>query len=280
MRFEVQQGDSNSKNTSDDVDEVYFSLPKFMKMAAAGETIAIDMLHCNDKNLLESSETWKFLHNNRSKFYTKNMKSFLGYCKKQASKYNTKGSRLRAMEDFLKIIEDAKGQEVRTFRLDTLKEKVVELAKNSEFITVSDYFYKGDKKVEREHVEVCGSKYDFTTPLAQVYLSVKTKYDAYGHRAQQAKENKGIDWKAVSHAIRAAYQLKEIYETGDLKYPLKNRDFILKVKLGELDYTTEVAPVLEALIEEVQGLAYQSNYPEMVDKSWCESVVLHYLKSQ
>jgi len=97
---------------------------------------------------------------------------------------------------------------------------------------------------------------------------LQKKYDSYGERAKQAKENNGIDWKAVSHALRAGYQLKEIYETGNLVYPLRKADFLLKVKKGELDYTTEVAPALDMLIDEVELLASKSNFPEAGDREF------------
>ena len=59
--------------------------------------------------------------------------------------------------------------------------------------------------------------------------------------------------------------MKEIYETGDLKYPLKDAEFILKVKKGELDFTTEVKPVLESLVAEVKELVKTVNLPAKPD---------------
>lgn len=69
-------GSNTQKNTSNDVDTDMYSLQKFLKMACDGETIALDMLHCD--NPIETSEVWEFIRENRSKFYTKNMKAFLG----------------------------------------------------------------------------------------------------------------------------------------------------------------------------------------------------------
>jgi len=82
------------------------------------------------------------------------------------------------------------------------------------------------------------------------------------------------DFKALSHALRAGYQLKEIYETGDLKYPLHYRVFLLAVKQGRLDFTTQVQPVLENLVDEIEVLAEQSDLPEKVNrKFWDEFIV-------
>lgn len=270
-------GPKDGKNSAGDVDTVFYSLQKFIKMACDGETIAIDMLHCNDENLMETSPVWQALVANRSKFYTKNMKAFLGYCRKQASKYGVKGSRLRAMEDVLNVLReiDAANPDTR-MDADTSTEKFLRgLAEaHPGKVEVKDGFYKGEKFVDKKILEVCDAKYDFTNKVSYTVDALQKKYDAYGHRAQAAKNNEGVDWKAMSHALRAGYQLKEIYETGDLKYPLKDREFLLAVKQGKLDFTTEVAPALEQVIEEVEQLAEASDLPEKVDRAfWDEFVV-------
>jgi len=81
-----------------------------------------------------------------------------------------------------------------------------------------------------------------------------------------AAENRNIDWKAVSHALRAAYQTKEILTENTINFPLRNADYLRKVKQGKLDYLSEVGPLLEKLMEEVESLALISNLPEAVDR--------------
>lgn len=278
-------GAEHAKNTSDDVDTVYYSLQKFIKMACDGETIAIDMLHCNDKNLLETSPVWKEIVENRHRFYTKNMKAFLGYCRKQAAKYGVRGSRLKAMEDVLEYLKSElamHGDQTPELRMNSTPriELTLKMIANehSKYVKVVDSFYKGEKKVERKVVEVCEAKYDFTTSVQYVVTALQKKFDSYGHRAQQAKNNEGIDWKAMSHALRAGLQLKEIYETGDLKYPLKDREFLLKVKNGELDFTTVVSPALEDVIDEVERLAAASTLPDAVDRKFWDDFVVRIYK--
>jgi len=270
-------GPKDGKNSAGDVDTVYYSLQKFIKMACDGETIALDYLHCNDENLLQDSPVWTALVSNRHMFYTKNMKAFLGYCRKQASKYGVKGSRLAAMEEvlnalrgFLVVDPEAKLNSEASFEAT-----LVAVAKRHPGkVEVKNGFYKGDKFVDKKILEVCDAKYDFTNKVSYTVDALQKKYDAYGQRAQDAKHNKNIDWKATSHALRAGYQLKEIYETGDLKYPLKDREFLLAVKQGKLDFTTEVAPRLEEVIEEVEQLAEASNLPAKVDRNfWNEFIV-------
>lgn len=276
-------GEKDQKNQSGDIDEQYFSLQKFIEMACAGETVAIDMLHCNDKNLISSSPLWDELVSMRAMFYTTNMKAFLGYCKKQAAKYGIKGSRLSALESVVNKLKYAMIDHGEDCKLkDPVSCSMVEIIHNEdenhkEHVKLIDGFYKKDKWIDKQMIDVCGSKFEMNTSVSHVLNSIQAQYDQYGKRAKLAKENKGVDWKAVSHAIRAAYQLKEIYETGDLKYPLAGRELILDIKLGKLDYIDEVQPLLDSLIDEVEDLSETVDLPKKADveffKWWTVSSV-------
>jgi hypothetical protein len=59
----------------------------------------------------------------------------------------------------------------------------------------------------------CDFSYEISFDVQFVGIRVKF-YDDYGHRAKLASENKNVDWKAISHALRAAIQTKEILTTG------------------------------------------------------------------
>jgi hypothetical protein len=58
--------------------------------------------------------------------------------------------------------------------------------------------------------QVCGKTFQESATIGYVIPIVEKFYNDYGRRAKLAAENKNIDWKAVSHALRAAYQTKEI----------------------------------------------------------------------
>lgn len=71
-------GNNNSKNSSEDIDIEIYTIHEFLKHALDGQTVAMDMLHCPDDKLIESSNIWSFIRENRSKFYSKNIDSFIG----------------------------------------------------------------------------------------------------------------------------------------------------------------------------------------------------------
>jgi predicted nucleotidyltransferase len=95
-------GKNNSRNSAEDIDHESFSLHYFMELLYQGQTVALDMLHGN----LETIQTpiWRELKSRRREFYTKNMRAFVGYARKQAAKYGVKGSRLDAAREALAFL--------------------------------------------------------------------------------------------------------------------------------------------------------------------------------
>jgi hypothetical protein len=258
-------GDDKSKNTASDTDSEFYSLHKFLDMACSGEMIAVDMLHCSSP--VFQNTIWNELRSIRSMFYTSEMKGYLGYVKKQAHRYGIKGSKLEAIEAVLKYLQ-SKDQDVKVIDATEVIGGLEGLANLfPEYVEVKRGFWKGNKWIDKIVVDVCSSKFDLTCKIGYIVDQLKRIYDTYGHRAQQAKLNEGIDWKAVSHAIRAGYQLLEIYQTGDLRFPLKEADLILSIKKGERDFTSEVSPILDDVVARVESEAVKSSYPAKVNRS-------------
>ena len=100
----------------------------------------------------------------------------------------------------------------------------------------------------------------------------------YVARAKHAQANEGIDWKALSHAFRAAFQVQHILEDGGYTYPLPETEFLIAVKAGQLPYTTVVGPALDELITHLEQLSAQSNYPETVDRAYWDAWLVTTLK--
>lgn len=259
-------GEKHAKNTVNDIDDTDISYMAFTKLATKGDTSAMDMLHAPSTAIIESSDWWDELVANRSKFYTKSMKSYVGYVRTQAGKYGVKGSKLAVMEETLKIAKASDNGMGRTVS------DIMNSFPTNEFarIVSQDHPAVGPQKF----YEIAGRKFQETLKLGVFVSQLQTIYDKYGHRAQMAKNNDGIDWKAISHALRAGYQAKYIYLNSGFSYPLPETDFLMKVKLGELDYVSQVQPILESLVDEVISLSEVSTYPDQVDPAFLESLVM------
>ena len=251
----ISGGKANEKNTAEDVDEEAIALPEFISQACKGETYAIDMLHCTPECLVSSSTIWDTLVYSRASFYSKDMKAYIGYLKRQVAKYGIKSGRYAAIKEVHNI-----ASEISIY--ETLS-SIVSILPENEFckIVVKDIPNRG----EVEYYEVCGSLHELSITLSEFWGRLNKMLEGYGARVKLAENNEGIDWKAVSHALRAGLQLRDIFVDGDFSYPLAETDFLLKVKKGEFNFVDQVSPILEGLLNELEDLSTRSSFPDKVD---------------
>jgi predicted nucleotidyltransferase len=256
-------GDPFSKNTKDDIDEEMYSLQYFMKLAINGEMIVIDMIHAPDSMIIESNSIWDKLRLHKGMFYSKNLCGYLGYIRKQTAKYGVKGSRINVLKSLLDILKKY------------VPEQKLSSIWNELPITEYSFFVENPKDDRFKLYECCGKKLQENITIGYAIDIVETTHKRYGDRAHQASMNEGIDWKAVSHAFRAGHQLLEIYTTNDLKFPLKNSEYIRDIKLGKLHYTNDhIQEKLEELLFEVEELSKNSRLPEKINRDKLDKFIL------
>jgi hypothetical protein len=264
------------RNTKDDVDVEIYSLHYFLKLAMDGQTVAIDMLHASYDWPEVSSAIWRDLRNHRMMFYTKNLKAFVGYARKQAAKYGIKGSRIADLKLVLDFLEcNSMNNELR---LADLWEDLPQGEHINIIFPIVLEENIGNPRPPRMY-QVCGKSYQETAKVPYVFGIMQKQYDDYGHRAKLAADNKGIDWKAVSHALRAAYQLQDIYNDGDIHFPLKGNLYLRRVKDGIAPWA-EVQRHLEETMEDVERLAKISGLPERVDRKYWDRWLVDILAKQ
>jgi len=249
------------KNSQADVDMEAYSLHYFIKLACEGQTVALDMLHAPTDMVEATSNIWLDIVANRERFYTKNLKAFVGYARRQVSKYGIKGSRLNAAASFVETLNQHDSGD----KMAAVWEKIP-LGEHCHIIR--------DAPSGIPQVQVCGKIFQKTASVGYVQSALKKFHDAYGARAKLAAENKGIDFKAISHAFRAAFQVKQLLTENTITFPLKEAYFLTKVKTGELDYMTECAPRLEDLMEEVETLSAESDLPEKPDRKFWNNFII------
>ena len=189
--YSFTTGSDKSKNVSNDVDEEIYSLHYFIKLACDGQTVAMDMLHAPEKMLITNSSVWRSIVSEKHRFYTKNLKSFINYARRQASKYAIKGSRLNAASQVLKILKSNNSEKKLRKIWDQLPR-------------IEHCHDAGKDPNGMRQYQVCGKIFQESASIGYVIPILEKFYDDYGHRAKLAAENKNIDWKAISHALRAA----------------------------------------------------------------------------
>lgn len=255
--------DTQGKNTKDDVDIDMYSLSYFMHLAAEGQTVALDMLFAPEDMIVYKTPMWDEIVNNRHRLLHKNIKSFTGYCRKQAAKYGIKGSRISIIKECMETVDPYTqlGQHMWQF--------IKELPDHPEY--VRRYH---DDKCKLQVYEICGRKFQETISASEMYDCLQKILNNYGERAKQAAANEGIDWKAVSHAFRVCYEVLELLKYGKITFPLKQADNLKDIKLGKLHYKNDsVEEKLEELMEEVEEAVKVSTLPEQADEEWIDDFV-------
>jgi hypothetical protein len=264
--FRYSSKKDNEKNAPKDVDIEIWSLQYFIYLLGKGDTNALDLLHApiDSETTLLCNKVWKNIYYQRSSFYTKQFPGLLGYARKQASKYGDKGTRLAEIKKVIKFLHlFSDGTRIKEIWDTGLPE--------GQHIFINNTI--NEDKPYRTY-EICGRQFQETVTVKYVYDAIKKIVDEYGSRAIKAEKNEGLDWKAISHAVRAGYQIIDLYTTGDIIWPLKESDFIFAVKQGEKHFAKEVAPVVDELVKTVEILAEESNYPNNINKKYWDNYIV------
>lgn len=260
------------KNTKDDVDVEFYSLKKYIQMLNEGQTVALELLFTPDDKIIEADPSWYSLREYwKSIFLNKKTTAFVGYCKTQADKYGVKGSRMAAIK---KAIEALNNFPIKG-KLDLIWSELQDYLYGVEFVEFGE---QETKHGMIPYMKVCESMYQDNQSWENAYKALKTKYDVYGARAQQAERNEGIDWKALSHAYRVCCQAIELLRDHKLTLPLKENDLkmVKNVKLGLVPFK-EFQPLLELKLKEVIKAEEESTLnSEMKDKEFCDDFVYQY----
>lgn len=265
---------STEKNTPEDRDFESMSLHQFIKLAIEGQTVALDMLFANKESIIHSSPEWDYLVENRRRLISKKCESFLGYCKQQANKYGIKGSRVAAVRTIVDILEQ---DDIFPLQSKMREYNWQRVADSYEFIDVVEIIQTDGTPLK--HLSVCNRKVPYTVTVKEALRVYTGLLNEYGKRAIQAESNEGVDWKAMSHAVRVGRMALTILSGEDIVFPLSYAEHLLNIKLGKLDYKI-VAKQVEDLLEAIERVAEVSPLPAEPDIEWAEQFILHMYKKE
>lgn|SRR3990167_1696369 len=273
VSLNTSTGKQSSKNSKNDVDKEMLTLHGFIKLANEGQTMIYDMLFAPKKHWINTSDVWEDIIANREKLLSKKMSAFSGYCVHQASKYGIKGSRIFSVEKSISFLKELDFNEKMKFRWREIKSFVDEYNKvkfnsikkdgtEDKFVNIVQCRHPSG--VMEDHLEVNGRKFSQNMKIKEVVMILQKIYDNYGERAQLARKNEGIDWKALSHAVRVCSEGIELMNTGFITFPRPDAPLLLKIKTGQMPYE-QVAELIECglleLNESIKTTRVPSGFP-------------------
>jgi len=245
----------NKKNDELDIEVEIKSLPSFVKSCKSADTNCMDILHTPDNLQILSTPQWEDIKANREFMYAKNMKGILGYIKTHSAKYTNKITRFNEMNS---LLEELQYVEDSVALKDTTLPEII-ARKGYKYIKtvtlVTDH--------EQHYIEVCGKKYILTWESKLLKDALSTEIARYGKRTNKGSGD-GMDAKSLSHALRVLCQLKEIVSDQTMTFPLKEVDFVKKVKLNQVDVDT-VMDEIDKRYDECINLLENSTLPDNID---------------
>lgn len=263
------------KNQAGDVDDQSYSLAKWLGMVACGDTVGTEILFAPQSAIVEMDPLWPQLQIQARALLNKKVNGFVSYYQRQAAKYGVKGSRMAACKDIIDLLAVlSAGDRGSTAKLEEFSDVLFAFCEEHEFSSIVPIQAQANGPVIN-HLEVVDRKVPFTNTLATARSIYQKVYDNYGHRARAAMSNEGIDWKAMSHAVRVAGQALEFLRNGEISFPRVEAPLLLQIKLGEIPFD-DVSKLLERLVDELAIASQESSLPDSTNTEEMMQMVEEY----
>lgn len=300
----LSTSNNQEKNSKEDIDEMGWSLKKFLYGVAAGETNALDILFAgyNDQNVIFKDPIWNEILENKDKLLTKNIKAYIGFAIGQAIKYSIKGDKLLNYQNFYDELSKAidanekdgngiwisLGKFIMRYNIsfgedeDYAKHDKV-IGKRSKIVGMpfGDHTYYLKMNNGENFLMVSDVIFSFDETIVTSRGKVQKTINSYGARSAKAAEDKGADYKALSHGVRVLFQAEELLLTGKITFPLKEeyRNFVRAIKFKTTSMSFEnIVSFIENYIERINKLIDKSNLPVKADYKWIDNFIIKVIK--
>lgn len=240
---------SGDKNSTDDIDIELWSVQKWLlTQLPKGEVGAIDLLFSpsNQDCVLYYWDGLNEIFANPLKFLNLSDSSgVVQYGVKQARKYGIKGSRLGCLKKVMECLGKysfVDGDQ----RLESLIPDIVYHCQDERYCC---QIINNDAPA----IRILGKIHAGSIKLKEFRERIVNLANSYGNRTEKASNNDGVDFKALSHAFRAIDEVESLLKTGKIEFPLRHKEFLMNVKLGEYTYA-DIEPLLERRLDEIMAL--------------------------
>lgn len=275
--FNFNSNDKNTKNSKNDIDLQLFSVYKFFNLLKKGETGAMDILFSmfrKDTQVYNDKEFTTVMMENYKKFYNRNLHSFIGYCVGQSKVYNVRGKRFNELHLFVEYF-NALIKEQRNKKLENMFPMVEQMFKEHpykyiKFVMAPTSRGSAETK-ESKYIEVLGKRFLGTVSVGYFSEKITDMEEQFGNRARASA--KGVDFKALSHAVRVINEVEELIDNEFITFPLKNRVYITSVKEGN-EILEDVMEYLDTQLNLVQKKLEKSNLAEKSDEVFIDTLLL------
>ena len=232
----VTTGLANSKNSAEDIDIQLWSIYKFLNLVKKGETSALDLLfslkakHKDQIQVINNKMYTDVFMERFNSYLSKDLRAFVGYCLGQAKKYNIKGARYSELHEFCELIKELSNKS-DVVTLSNIEQQIKDIITKEGYKYIKLVYAKGPKRQGNDfiwYIELLGRKHALDITISEFMTRLERLFTSFGARTLAAAN--GVDNKALSHATRVILECEELLETGNITFPLKDREFIKAIK--------------------------------------------------
>jgi len=239
----LKDKDENNKNTKDAVDKKYISIKKFLRLAKDNNPSMFELLFVNKENILFINDLGEELLSIKKDFMSKNIiNKFLGYAKSQKKKMVIKLGNYNKIVETIKILKSYTPSWVYMWEFE--KSDLVSFKKNQ----TGAFYVIGSRNIP------------LNITIKEAIKRLERSINKFSSRYENYIVKYGFDTKFAMNLMRLLYEGIELLETGDLKFPLEHKDFLLDIKNGK--YTIEdIIKESEELEVKIRNLEETTNLP-------------------
>jgi predicted nucleotidyltransferase len=258
----IKSKHENGKNTKDAVDRKFYELRKFVKLALDNNPNVLEMLFATKEHLISVNQFGQMLFDNKHLFpYVGLKQKFLGYAFAQKHKMIIRTDNYHELvvaADYFnnKFLTDDDGKKLLIELLDM---KLPFMHEKKDLILIGDLNFQ-------KHVYV-----------RKVRKMINERVSKATHRKTLLTKF-GYDTKFASHLVRLMLEGVELLKTGNLVFPLKERQLILDIKQGKYEMH-KILDLSDEFEKEIESLSKSTKLPKKQNHKQVQDLVKKMLKS-
>ena len=259
-------GGGGGKNTATDVDIDLYSLQHWLlKLLPAGDMAALDLLFAPSHAActLYRNACLDKIFAAPLRLFDATGRGYAEYVFKQTKKYGIKGSRAGALKAARAWLAEHCPNPAPPERLGPCLDSLAAACADGRHCFLTEI--NGEKSLQ-----LGGKLHAASTRLAEFARRVDAELQPLAARLEAAERNEGLDFKALSHALRALAQMRELLQTGQIIFPLQNREELLAVKNGLYTWA-ELEPLILTRLAEVDALRESAPLPPRHDPAFAQN---------
>lgn len=255
-----------------DYDIQLWSLQTFFKMLERGDTNSLDVLfsYTNREAVIYKNPLFDLSEHINELFDINKCSGFIGYCQNQAKSFGIKTERYKVIHniyEYLCRLQQHQLYDPKDY-LDGYVDRIVEEGQNENLCYIK---FSDDNRYTFLHLGQ--SLHELGITMGEFCKRITVENNRYGRRTVKAHENDGVDWKALSHSVRAIFEMSELVATGKITFPLVSAEIITRIKQGLVLFEIVEGIIQKGLEEFYPGKKY--DLPQKYNRKTVEHLIIN-----